>query len=165
MARMKYAALLCLLLLIYSGFGSTMDKFDWNATDCAPEFFLMQIIKGDLYFPDGKSIYVPDTRSVHKGWGTMVSSHIGNPDPKPLPNRLDITFFSYAENEFYQGNFELPYEKILSLFQDGYYSPKRKGETTYQRIMMRTCKVKPATARRQSLLNSGTLIILLVLYG
>jgi len=28
-----------------------------------------------------------------------------------LPDRLDIRFFSYAENKMYYGSFDLPYEK------------------------------------------------------
>src|SRR5690625_6866949 len=63
----------------------------------------------------------------------MVSSHIVGLDLKPLPDRLDIKFFSYTENQFYHGVFELPYERILSLFSEGSLN---KEDPTYYRIMV-----------------------------
>ena len=112
-----------------------MDKFDWLATESAPKNFAMKIVSGDFIFPNGRSLYVPDGKRIHKGWGNGVSTHIVGEDFKPLPNRLDITFFSYTEDVFYQGSFELPYDKILSLFEAGHYSIKDKAQGNYTKIM------------------------------
>jgi hypothetical protein len=112
-----------------------MEKFEWKATESAPKNFAMKILEGDFVYPDGNSLYVPDGKRIHKGWGNKVSSHIVGERLKLLPKRLDITFFSYTEDEFYRGSFELPYEKILSMFREGHYSPKDRAQGNYSRIM------------------------------
>jgi hypothetical protein len=65
--------------------------------------------------------------------GSAISSHVVGEQYKPLPDRLDITFYSYAEKQFYQGEFELPYKKILSLFSDGV--AENPDRPIYTRIM------------------------------
>lgn len=112
-----------------------MTKFDWLATESAPENFPMRIISGFFIAPDGYSLYIPNSKRIDYGWGDMVSSHVVGPDLKSLPNRMEIEFFSYTENIFYKGEFDLPYDTIVRLFNEGYYSPKEKGHTTYERIM------------------------------
>ena len=116
--------------------GSTMTKFDWLATESAPDGFPMIIIRGSFIAPDGTSLYIPSGARVDLGWGNMSSSHVVGPDLKSLPSRVEIEFFSYTENVFYKGEFELPYDTIVRLFNEGYYSSKEKGHTTYQRIMV-----------------------------
>lgn len=113
---------------------STQTKFDWQASESAPQNYPMKIISGDFSSVDGSSLYVPDGKLLHHGWGWGVSSHVVGPKLKSLPNRLDISFFSYTENQFYSGSFELPYKKILALFQAGHYSPKDQAHVTYIRI-------------------------------
>jgi len=113
---------------------STQTKFDWQAGEGAPDDYPMQIVAGNLSLSDGGSLYVPDGATLHHGWGRGRSSHIVGPELKSLPNRLSLTFFSYTENQFYEGTFDLPYEKILALFQAGHYSPKDKKHITYDEI-------------------------------
>ena len=114
-----------------------MTKFEWQASDSAPLNFPMRIISGSLGYHDGNgSLYVPTSARIANGWGEGMSSHVVGDDKKPLPNRLDIVFFSYTENQFYRGHFELPYDKILKLFQKSYYSPKVRREVTFHRIVV-----------------------------
>ena len=113
-----------------------MDKFDWQASESAPHSYAMTIVSGGLSYHDGSgSLYIPDGSDISNGWGTPVSSHVVGPDLKPLPSQLRIAFFSYTENQFYQGKFDLPYEKILKLFQEGYYSPNEGKRITYDEIV------------------------------
>ena len=115
-----------------------MDKFDWQASESAPQHYVMTIIGGSLSYHDNSgSLYVPDKSAIDLGWGTGISSHIVGAKLKPLPSHLTIIFFSYIENQFYDGRFDLPYAKILKMFQDGYYSPGKGiegGHTTYDAI-------------------------------
>lgn len=97
-----------------------MNKFDWLASESGPKNFPMQVVHGCFYYVDGGKLYVPDGKTLYSSdWGTSVSTDIVGPDLKPLPNRLEILFFSYTEDQFYKGNFDLPYDKILSLFREG----------------------------------------------
>ena len=69
-------------------------KFDWLATESAPENFPMRIISGFFIAPDGYSLYIPNSKRIDYGWGGMVSSHVVGPDQKSLPSRMEIEFFS-----------------------------------------------------------------------
>jgi hypothetical protein len=105
-------------------------RFDWEASESAPQHFPMQIVFGDLLYhdtPSGAGLYVPDNVLIYHGWGRSDSSHVTGDALKPLPDRLDISFYSYQEDQFYQGSFELPYEKILRLFQEAEAGPKRRA--------------------------------------
>lgn len=114
-----------------------MKKFEWQATESAPKGYPMEIVSGGLIYHDGSgSLYIPDKATIHHGWGKGISSHVVGDDMKPLPDRLRIKFFSYTENQFYEGKFDLPYEKILSMFQTGFYSPNNEGHITYDQIVV-----------------------------
>ncbi len=114
-----------------------MTKFEWQATESAPKNYPMKIVSGYLVYQDGSgSLYVPDKTRISHGWGRGVSSHVVGDDLKPLPDTLSITFFSYTENQFYRGEFDLPYKKILTLFQTGFYSPNEEGQATYGKIIV-----------------------------
>ncbi len=113
-----------------------MSKYEWRATESAPSGFPMEIVRGTLVFPDGSGLYIPDKKTIYHGWGMPVSSHVVGELKKPLPNRVEITYFSYAENQFYRGAFELPYEQIRALFERGYVSPSTNSQTSYTKIMV-----------------------------
>jgi hypothetical protein len=95
--------------------------FDWVPYTSVPEGYVMQIIEGIFYSRDGKDgLHIPEAVLVDGKWGEVAYSQtVGEQYKGLLPNRLDIRFFSFAENKFYQGSFDLPYEKILALFREG----------------------------------------------
>ncbi|MDZ4262693.1 MAG: DUF2931 family protein [Pseudomonadota bacterium] len=111
-----------------------MDKYDWGASESAPGEYPMEIVTGKLiYKGQNTGLYVPNEVFLqHRPWGRGRSTHVSGPEFKPLPERLEIKFFSYSENQFYVGSFELPYEKILALFQKGYYSPDARSRWVLQ---------------------------------
>ncbi len=114
----------------------SMDKYQWLPTESAKKDFPMQIIKGDLIFNDGNSIYIPDHRLIENGWGEIGSQHIVGEDLKPLPEIIVIAWFSFVENKFYLGEFELPIEAISKLFKNGLESPFDREQTTYKYIVV-----------------------------
>jgi len=95
--------------------------FEWDATESAPKLFPMEIIKGNFIYKGEAELglYIPSGGTLVDGWGNPVSSHVTGEKYKPLPDRLNITFYSFAEKQFYQGKFKLPYEKIVALFKEG----------------------------------------------
>lgn len=111
------------------------NKFDWLASESAPKSYPMKVIRGHFYDPEDGSLYVPDGKLLYHGWGEGQSTHVVGPDLKALPNRLEITFFSYLEDQFYQGSFDLPYERIVELFNSPYYSHKVEEEINYHWII------------------------------
>lgn len=100
-------------------------RFDWGATEGAPENYPMKIIDGYLRFQDGGGASVPSGATLYGGWGKGRTTEGGG--VRSLPDKLDITFFSYLEDQFYEGSFALPYEKILKIFQTEEAKPKKKN--------------------------------------
>ena len=128
------------LILFLTGSCNAMSKnatkFEWEATESAPKHYPMKIIKGTFIYhgePE-QGLYIPSGGTLKAGWGIPISHHVVGEKLKPLPDRLKITFFSYAEKQFYQGEFDLPYEKILALFREGVAA--NKEEPTYSGMMV-----------------------------
>jgi len=113
---------------------NNITKFDWRATESAPKHYPMEIIKGTfIYKGSTQGLYIPSGGTLDAGWGDPISSHNDGIHERPLPDRLTITFFSYAEKQFYQGDFKLPYDKILMLFREGVDA--NPDDPVYDRIM------------------------------
>lgn len=112
------------LCVFFTSYGVAMNKtptkFDWYATESAPKLYPMEIIRGTFFYKDQtEGLYIPSGGTIcKKGWGTKVSHHVVGPDEKPLPDRVKIVFYSYAEKQFYKGEFTLPYDKILATFRE-----------------------------------------------
>jgi hypothetical protein len=118
--------------------GATMSKYEWTATECAPKDYPMKIVSGLLHYvgETDAGLYVPSGGTINKGWGTSVSTHLVGPQLKPLPERLHIVYFSHTENQFYRGEFKLPYDRIATLFKEGYYNARDREHTGYREIMV-----------------------------
>lgn len=102
--------------------GKTMNKevthFMWYAVATAPRDYPMKVTKGTFYFKEQDiGIYIPSGGTIHQGWGDSSSAYVGSDDIPPLPDRVSVEFFSYAEKQSYKAEFALPYEKILAMFQ------------------------------------------------
>jgi hypothetical protein len=106
--------------------GKNDTKFDWGATESAPKHYPMKIIRGTFIYHGEveEGLYVPSGGTLKKGWGQPISSHQVGDEFKPLPDRLKIYFFSLAERQFYEGEFALPYDRILALFREGVANAK-----------------------------------------
>jgi len=107
---------------------SKNTKFEWLATESAPKHYPMKIIQGTFIYHGEveQGLYVPSGGTLKAGWGKPISAHVVGDKLKPLPDRLKIIFFSNAENLFYKGEFDLPYEKILTLFREAFASEEDK---------------------------------------
>ena len=124
---LKYFGLLVFLTILITlteqriVMGENNTKFEWAATESAPEGYPMEIIRGTFIYhgEDKKGLYIPSGGTLNAGWGEPISSHGVGDKYKPLPDKLEIIFFSYADKQYYHGKFDLPYEKILKLFRDG----------------------------------------------
>lgn len=135
----KYLVFGCLTsaFLFLTSCGDVMNKteFEWYATESAPEHYPMEIRQGTFYYKgQDHGLYIPSGGTLRAGWGQMISSHVSGPDKKPLPDRVEVTFFSYTEKQFYHGKFDLPYEEILALFREAY--KEEPNDPYYDAIMV-----------------------------
>ncbi|WP_126456866.1 DUF2931 family protein [Sulfuriflexus mobilis] len=102
----------------YYAIAKNMTEFTWGATECAPKGYPMEIISGTFLFKgEDHGLYIPAGGTLTGGWGNSLSNH--GSILHSLPDRLKITFFSYAEKKFYHGEFALPYDRLVALFQEG----------------------------------------------
>lgn len=112
------------------------NKFDWLPSECAHKLYPMRLLKGDLLLKDGSSLYVPAKAIIDNGWGELGSTDIVGSPLKSLPEKLRATWFSFAEDKFFTGEFTLPYDRILDLFKKGMISPITGKGATYSRIIV-----------------------------
>lgn len=110
------------LISLLSGCGDAMSKetneFDWYAVASAPSDYPMEVIQGTFFYKGQETgLSIPSGGTLTQGWGESFSAYVVGPKFKPLPDKLRVTFYSYAEKQFYRGEFSLPYDKILNLFQ------------------------------------------------
>ncbi len=129
---------LCLLL---TGCADAMTKnkteFEWVATESATDLYPMKIVQGSFYYQNSNNgVSIPSGGAYVGEWGDFISTHVGGDDIRPLPDRMDILFYSLAEKQFYKGQFDLPYETILALFREGVAADKKRP--WYRRIMVGT---------------------------
>ena len=134
-----FKLLVLLLLQLVTGckydMSENVTKFEWDASESAPKHYPMEIIRGEFIYKGEteRGLYIPSGGTLIAGWGRPISSHVTGEKYKPLPDKLDITFFSYAEKQFYHGKFDLPYENILKYFQTGVAD--NPVQPTYSSIM------------------------------
>lgn len=114
----------------------SIEKYEWLPTESAHHEFPMTVIGGNLDLKDGTSIYVPATDITKNGWGELGSTHVVGRDEKALPVKLTISWFSYVEDKFFRGSFDLPYEQLSSLFAKGRISAITGKKITFQRVMV-----------------------------
>jgi hypothetical protein len=95
----------------------------------------MRLVAGDFHFPGGGSLDIPSA-SVHSGWGRDVSLHVVGDGTRPLPDSVEVLFFSYLEDKLYRGRFALPRDSITRLFKEGLrrLSPPG-GRATYEALV------------------------------
>ena len=113
-----------------------MDKYDWLPSECAHKQYPMRLLQGNLLLKDGSSLYVPAKAIIDNGWGEIGSTHVVGSPMKSLPVKLKATWFSFAEDKFFTGEFTLPYDLILDLFKKGMISPVTDKKATYSRIIV-----------------------------
>lgn len=112
------------------------NVYEWLPTESADYNYPMQIIEGRLIFKDKNFVLIPDDKIISNGWGETGSIHLIGNDLKPIPEKLMISWFSFTEDKFYSGTFDLPYEKIKSLFEEGFIDPVNGKKITYSEIIV-----------------------------
>jgi len=135
---------LAVLLMLFGTFQAILPSnaqaatmYKWLPTESAPTAYPVKLIQGLLSFPGGGRVAVPDDRNVNNGWGQRGSVHIVGDPMKPVPERLDITWFSYTEDKFYTGAFALPQKAMADLFAAGLPADRLTGKPIgYDRIIV-----------------------------
>ena len=113
-----------------------MQEYRWQVTESAPKEYVMKIISGYFEAADGYKKDIPSRAVLHKGWGTGRSWIAAGREEMPLPKRMEITWFSYREDTFWHGAFDLPHERLQKLFQQTMVTPYTEKESRYQTFVV-----------------------------
>ncbi len=93
----------------------TKLKLKWQPSVSAPELYPAKVYNGDFWLGD-HFVSLPTGGFLEEGWGnTGLTEGYG----EFIPDTLDITWFSVAENKFYAGTFGLPVDTMKTLFDQG----------------------------------------------
>lgn len=112
-----------------------MDRFSWIPTASAPVNYPMWIVEARLTTGVGDREMVPDRQIINNGWGEVGALRIEGEKLKPVPEQLQLTFYSFVEDQFYAGNFPLPTQRMRTLFGTGAPRPDGQSEPINRLIL------------------------------
>jgi len=97
-----------------------VEKFEWSPEVSADVAYPMRVIFGSFALSDGNSVWIPGGEILRGEWWSSSSVYAVGEERKKVPERMTIRWFSYAENKFYLGVFELPQKKLYDIFKRDY---------------------------------------------
>ena len=110
-------------------------NFKWYAVATAPREYPMKVISGTFFYKGmNHGVPIPSGGTLNTDWGKSASVYVGSEEIPPLPDRVQVKFFSYAENEFYEAEFALPYDLILTKFQQ--HMKEHPNENNYSAFLL-----------------------------
>ena len=111
------------------------ERFDLGAGPAAAEGYPMEIVMGGFVTSDGKKIpFGPEF--LEGDWGLAHSGVVSGDGTAPAPEGLEICWYSYPEDKFYEGRFALPQKKIYDLLKQGYWDSNDKKHDTYHTLTL-----------------------------
>jgi hypothetical protein len=116
-------------------------KFSYKVSVTAPKEYPVEVYLGYLSKGDDFITTVPKDGVEEQGWNAQGSS--SGSGGNTIPSFVELTWLSYAEKKFWKLETQLPTEKMLSLFREGFtFKDSRKKDTvtkeTYDRIVIGT---------------------------
>lgn len=107
---------------------------EWSPAVSAPEKYPSKLIWGTFILPDGTRCSLRGSDCSNPGWGESDGGTSASATKAPI--KLDITWWSLTENQYYAGVFDLPQEKIDSLLSQGVIDNYTKRHMKYDDIMV-----------------------------
>lgn len=113
---------------------SAAEKFVLAAGPCAAKGYPMTIEVGKFSGPDGSSFPVPSGHYLEGDWGVASRVWAVGDEQQPAPARLDLLYFSYAEDRFYEGSFALPTAQLQAQLHAGFWDLDDQRPATYTKL-------------------------------
>ena len=111
------------------------ERFGLIAGPAAAEGYPMEVVAGRFTTSDGKSFPIAN-EFLEGDWGHALSSYVSGDGTAPAPDNLEICWYSYPEDKFYEGRFALPQKKIYDLLKQGYWDGKENQHQTYDELTL-----------------------------
>ncbi|OXB17220.1 hypothetical protein B0A68_05275 [Flavobacterium reichenbachii] len=96
-----------------------LELFEWEENNNAPLGYPVEVYRGGLELKGGgyAGLAHHGTTFGTEGWGSLGAGMSSR--GKALPERLHVTWLSYAEDTFYTIDCPVDYDKMLRLFKEG----------------------------------------------
>lgn len=110
---------ICLLFLFFGLLVSCQpkEKFDWEIGLSAPKYYSSS--PSVRFFYNNKIIHSASSNiGIQPGWGETSGGYASGSEPDEVPDSLHVEWLCGTDGYHYEGNFKLPREKMLQLFQN-----------------------------------------------
>ena len=110
---------ICLLFLFFGLLVScqSKDKFDWEIGLSAPKYYSSS--PSVRFFYNNKIIHSASSNiGIQPGWGETSGGYASGSEPDEIPDNLHVEWLCGTNRYHYEGDFKLPREKMLKLFQN-----------------------------------------------
>lgn len=121
--------------------GNKQTKFSYKVSVTAPKEYPIEVYLGYLSRDKDFITTIPKDGVERQGWIAQGSS--SGSGGNIIPDFVELTWLSYAEKKFWKLETQLPTDKILDFFREGFiFKNSRKNDTitheTYDRIVIGT---------------------------
>ena len=107
-------------------------QFELSAGPAVPDGYPATIYRGNFVLPDGHTLPIASGQLLTGSWGasgtSMPGGHVAAPDS------LELLWFSYADDQFYEGHFLLPQQRMQALLQTGFWDTRTRQHDTYTQL-------------------------------
>ena len=111
------------------------ERFDLVAAPAAAVGYPMEVAEGRFTTSDGKSFPV-SPEFLEGEWALSHSTYVSGDGTAPAPDSLELRWFSYPEDKFYEGRFLLPQKRIYDLLKQGYWNVDKDRHETYDELTL-----------------------------
>ena len=111
------------------------ERFDLTAGPAAAEGYPMEVVEGRFTTSDGKGFTV-SPKFLEGDWGLSSTTYVTGDGISPAPDSLEVRWFSYTEDKFYQGRWPMPRQRIHDLLKQGYWNNNVEKHETHTALTM-----------------------------
>lgn len=103
-----------------------LEYFEWEGNNNAPLGYPIDVYEGGLESKDGgyTGLSLGTSSGIH-GWGAIGAGMSSG--RKAVPDRLNVTWLSYAEDTFYHIDCPIDYDKMVRYFKEGFEEMEVSG--------------------------------------
>lgn len=107
------------------------EKFNLSANPGCADGYPARIEEGHFINSAGSGFPLPYGHFLTGNWtGSGVGWAVGD-TMQAVPDSLELRWFSYTEDKFYEGHFLLPQQRIYNLLKQGYWDSNFTKYDTY----------------------------------
>ena len=110
---------------------SPPHTFRLSAGPCAVDGYPATILEGRFINSLGGSFPVPWGHTLDGNWGRSGIGWAVGEEMQPVPDSLELRWFSYADDKFYEGHWLLPQQRLHTLLEQGYWNAEEQKHETY----------------------------------